>query len=1140
MNTTSSKKSSSSRRSMQRPEGITHVEDEDQPMASSSDSSNIHGLLSSFRKELNIPNNSESNNVPKTTTPLNTTRTTLKDAINSARKSSSMKQQRKKNNEHSNVMSIPYNSMVLLSTNTMSVANTINTSTNTSEATLSGRKLSLANEHLIIIPSSSSPSYSSHTPNNYTTCSNSVLRYNDTILLFNVYNEKALGVKNDKVDFWRSVEGQAEQWKVIPLYQQQEGHDYNDDSDYNNGIVESGAKLLLKNELNGQFLSFLPSTTFHTTNNETGPTLGLKGLIWNDEPNDDINIGDDNDDGDKELRPTTQQKTVQYTKHQVFNIVKINTPPCPTWIHSRPYLNATYLSYPNRHVVAENDSLFSSSFTKRNRIITNKSNDVPLWKLDKSTQDSMLVEELLDALIGLEGQNIIISNHDDNEKQAFILADRFKFDPNVRYIVEKMLPTASQFIQVNTFISKRLVEYNYGIVSHALCGAMDILVKEYMDFIEKMHGLYRRDSSPSITLSALYGELQHSIRTISIIDHIVQEVRYCKGGALLNKMQNLLQMEFLGDDRAKSIFCYLFEQSAVPYMEMLSGWVEDGSLYDPYEEFMIEEKRRDIIPLASAGVDAMDEDSLSWKNWYVLRDEHVLNILKSHEIGFNEIAGLAQKILTTGKYWNAISLCQHRDKRAVQLVTRSPRGVESNRIKAPSLTYGMVAVDLAKYIDHEYSMASRTLFNIVMRDYQTIDVLAFMKRYFLLDQGDFFVHFLDMAEDELLKEITDVSKGRVQNWMTLSIQMSGGAGTGESDPARLIFDFITSLKGEFAEQSLINELDGLHAYDGGIKTHEPKTPSRHMYGGANKGLTGVEAFMLDFTTMPFPLSLILSRSTVRNYQLMFRHLFFAKHVERRLVGTWLDHQAIKEYTSLRQDLGKTYCLRQRMLHFMQNFVYYMMFEVIEPNFLEMESLILGRATKGDEMFRRLTQKDSVNSQTVDDILRTHNDFVQKTLKECLLTNRDLIRTLTKLMTTCLLFTDQMKLFMEATKIDEEQNSIAAEARQKRTRHMYETAGILTDKKEKRIREALMAMNQQRKARKQRQIEMLRRELKTDQYQTMISKFEQVFNSNLSEFMSQLMTDSEGRYHTHLQNLCTRLDYNGYVTRTMGSRRKRRN
>lgn len=136
-----------------------------------------------------------------------------------------------------------------------------------------------------------------------------------------------------------------------------------------------------------------------------------------------------------------------------------------------------------------------------------------------------------------------------------------------------------------------------------------------------------------------------------------------------------------------------------------------------------------------------------------------------------------------------------------------------------------------------------------------------------------------------------------------------------------------------------------------------------------------------------------------------------KHVERRLVGTWLDHQVIKEYQSLRKDLGKTYFLRQRMLHFMQNFVYYMMFEVIEPNWLQMEAKLSGRDEK-DAM-----ESDPINNpKTVDDVLSEHNDFLQKSLSECLLSNRDLIRTLTKLMTTCLLFSDQMKLFIETTQI----------------------------------------------------------------------------------------------------------------------------
>ena len=79
--------------------------------------------------------------------------------------------------------------------------------------------------------------------------------------------------------------------------------------------------------------------------------------------------------------------------------------------------------------------------------------------------------------------------------------------------------------------------------------------------------------------------------------------------------------------------------------------------------------------------------------------------------------------------------------------------------------------------------------------------------------------------------------------------------------------------------------------------NEPKNPFHHVYGSANKGITGVKGFMLDFNLMPVLSSLLLlsSRSTIHHYhQLMYRHLFLPKHVERRSVGTWLEHQMIKE------------------------------------------------------------------------------------------------------------------------------------------------------------------------------------------------------------------------------------------------------
>ncbi|CAN0140361.1 unnamed protein product, partial [Ectocarpus sp. 4 AP-2014] len=77
----------------------------------------------------------------------------------------------------------------------------------------------------------------------------------------------------------------------------------------------------------------------------------------------------------------------------------------------------------------------------------------------------------------------------------------------------------------------------------------------------------------------------------------------------------------------------------------------------------------------------------------------------------------------------------------------------------------------------------------------------------------------------------------------------------------------------------------------------------------------------------WPVSLVLSKKSLTKYQLLFRHLFFAKHVQRLLSkDSWREHQDTKEL-ELKGLMMASYQLRHRMLHFMQNLVYYMMVEV---------------------------------------------------------------------------------------------------------------------------------------------------------------------------------------------------------------------
>jgi len=129
----------------------------------------------------------------------------------------------------------------------------------------------------------------------------------------------------------------------------------------------------------------------------------------------------------------------------------------------------------------------------------------------------------------------------------------------------------------------------------------------------------------------------------------------------------------------------------------------------------------------------------------------------------------------------------------------------------------------------------------------------------------------------------------------------------------------------------------------------------------------------------WPLTLVFSRKTLAKYQLIFRHLFKCKYVEKLLETSWLLNQSTKEYNAHKNYLN-SHKLRQRMLHFIKNYIYHMAFEVFEPNFhkfkLKMEKI-----------------------KTIDEVLEEHNHFLDLCLKESMLLDHTLFQMITKIIET---------------------------------------------------------------------------------------------------------------------------------------------
>ena len=833
---------------------------------------------------------------------------------------------------------------------------------------------------------------------------NGEIRHGDTVVLRSVFAQRNLGIRKQnrgaihsplELGFFSSDESPGSQWTVLMAKTAKEvlvgkaAVKESASSAMSQGkplFLRSGDPILLRNIHSGGILSI----------DSTGSVV-----LLTDSYNQSTNYVGSSEDPSLIGRLQQHNKLLP-SRSEIFQLVIRSTPPCPPWISGkdsdhRIFLSGSYLMQPqrNQRSASFEAGLFVGS--SQSSILSNRRSLGGLGHMPGDLREKVLMDEVIGSFLGLEGKHIRLKgakgrtcNFDDFEFQLFD-ADGVSFDISLRNLVDQILPLSTSFVRVRNFVASHHPGYEYGKIMHAFCEGLDGLLQDYVSYVSQLERHLRRGDSKaeSLTMKNIYFQITSSLHSMSILEHATKAVTDKKGGSLLNALRVLDTRVYMGDVVARKVLGILLEKASEPYLDMMTEWLQSGVLHDQYGEFMVGRSQTNNFQAKSL---RFDRDA--WTDHFVIKDEHVLEVVSAEWI--------KEKVMTTGKYWNAVQACNTYDSKLSTLD-------EGDQLSTPPINSD--SSTLSSYIESRYQSASQALVQLLMNDFNLMASLQVVKRYFLLDQGDFLMNFLDEAEPELLKDSSSISLGRVQHWLSMSIQAVETSGDDDQgfDFSQQHRDFCkltpAALTCRFATDGMIGHLDTLLA-SGAIPGHNA-VESTHddRIEGLN---SGIEAFVIDFDRIPFPTSLVLSKQTMETYKLLFRHLFFAKHVERRLVGVWRDHQSLKNLQSVRGLLGRTFLLRQRMLHFLQNLLYYMSFEVIESNWTEMLSAIdHSSVCRGSTGHR---------DQTVDDILRIHNDFLRQTMDACLLTNRELFRSLTKLMNTCLLFSDQMKRFMSSTRI----------------------------------------------------------------------------------------------------------------------------
>ncbi|KAJ7345362.1 hypothetical protein JRQ81_001312 [Phrynocephalus forsythii] len=690
-------------------------------------------------------------------------------------------------------------------------------------------------------------------------------------------------------------------------------------------------------------------------------------------------------------------------------------PTFPAWVYERPSLVGDFLT----------GSSLSTDTT------------VPIGTLPLAAQESAVVEDLLYVLIGVDGRYITAQPLVGRESRTFLVDPNL--DMSVKELVTRILPVAASYSIVTRFIEEKS-SFEYGQVNHALAAAMRTLLKEYMVLVTQLEHLQRQGL---LSLQKLWFYIQPTLRTMEILASLASSVDKgeCTGGSTLSLLHDKT-FNYTGDSQAQELCLYLTKAASVPYFEILEKWIYRGIINDPYSEFMVEEHELQKEKIQE------DYNDKYWDQRYTVVQQQIPSFLQK----------IADKILSTGKYLNVVRECGHDVTCPV----------------AKEVIYTLKEREYVEQIEKAYHYASKVLLDFLMEEKELVAHLRSIKHYFLMDQGDFYVHFMDLTEEELKKPVDDIIPTRLEALLELALRMS----TANTDP------FKDDLKIDLMPHDLITQLLRVLA----IETKQEKAIINA--DPTELSLSGLEAFSFDYI-VKWPLSLIINRKALTRYQMLFRHMFYCKHVERQLCNVWISSKAAKQ-SSLQSSkwFAGAFTLRQRMLNFVQNIQYYMMFEVMEPTW-------------------HLLEKNLKLASNIDDVLSHHTSFLDNCLKDCMLTNPELLKIFSKMMSVCVMFTNCMQ--HEAGQRTGAAGGGARDHAGPPTEQELEEESMRKHLASKLLAEHADSLHL------------------TSGFEATINKFDSNFSAHLLDLLDKLSIYSTNDCEHSMINIIYRLDFNGFYT-----------
>ena len=343
-------------------------------------------------------------------------------------------------------------------------------------------------------------------------------------------------------------------------------------------------------------------------------------------------------------------------------------------------------------------------------------------------------------------------------------------------------------------------------------------------------------------------------------------------------------------------------QVTKPFYDMLRQWIYDGELSDPYEEFFVHEQNTQANGASQVDLRRPPATSV-WEDKYKLEESMIPSIITEE---------FARKIFLIGKSLNFIRYgCG--DSTWVEAYCKEA---------SKELHYGDTA-SLETSIDDAYRTTMARLIDLMDNKFQLFEHLRALKKYLLLGQGDFIALLMESLSSNL-----DRPAGS-QYRHTLTAQLEHA---------------IRGSNAQYDSQEVLRRLD-----------------ARLLE--LSHGEIGWDVFTLEYK-VDAPVDVVITAWASKQYLVVFNFLWRIKRVEFALGSTWRRCMTGARGVlatvddKMSADWKKARCCIAEMIHFVNQLQYYILFEVIEASWDQLQSAI----TKPD--------------CTLDDLIQAHTAYLK--------------------------------------------------------------------------------------------------------------------------------------------------------------------